>query len=46
MYENLEMSTKCRNCEKRKRLAIIFDVHITKEDCPCECEEKERSEEE
>ncbi len=32
----------CKDCPTRKTYAKLFDIHISGEDCPYECEEWEQ----
>lgn len=32
----------CKDCDTRKTYALLFDVHITGDDCPYVCEKYER----
>lgn len=32
----------CKDCDTRKTYALLFDVHISGDDCPYVCEKYER----
>lgn len=32
----------CADCDTRRTYALMFDIHISGEDCPYECERWER----
>ena len=44
--ENNDLISRCENCDYRKLLAAVFDIHIWEDDCWLEECEMEKGDEE